>query len=492
MRFGPERGHFLFIFEHFFRDFGLLLGAGILYLLLRDTEILWQNSMLLILVLFAPVKRLIQYLCTRYSVDDKSFYVESGWLKKKKLEVPLASITTVDFTQGFIFRLAGVCSTEIDNSGSISGDASGKIKIVLKYPRAQELKDLLLKKKNQAQEAVSEPGICPKKAASKTVSVKEIFLMGLLRSKVLIVVQLITYTGIGISIFSKVFMEKNIDGEALLLHWLLDFSAPVFVGLVLAGLYLIGTAVSTLLSVIRYYGFCVTDRGDSIFIEYGLLTRKTHTLIKEKVSGISYSQPLLMRMFGWGILEIFAVGYGDGLEGDQTETSMFYPVLPKAGLDGFVQDFLPEVKGRAVPAGAPPRALPYFFLCLRFFFALAAFAASWFPWTQSAGLRICIVAGGFIFLAAAAGSVVLEYKNSAMAGDEKVIVLTGGSYTKTEVRLKTEKVEFAEERAGMRKRMKKGIISVRLGVLAPLGSGIHKVRNLEAETFENVRDRLLY
>ncbi len=84
MRFGPERGHFLFIFEHFFRDFGLLLGAGILYLLLRDTEILWQNSMLLILVLFAPVKRLIQYLCTRYSVDDKSFYVESGWLKAQK------------------------------------------------------------------------------------------------------------------------------------------------------------------------------------------------------------------------------------------------------------------------------------------------------------------------------------------------------------------------------------------------------------------------
>ena len=89
-----------------------------------------------------------------------------------------------------------------------------------------------------------------------------------------------------------------------------------------------------ILTMIKYYGFRITNRENSIFIEYGLLNKKTYTLIKEKISGVSYNQSILMRIFKRGTLEVFAVGYGSNEE-DSQEVAILYPIIKKDRLEFF-------------------------------------------------------------------------------------------------------------------------------------------------------------
>ena len=497
MKFGPRRGHVIFIFERFFRDFGLLLAALVVALILRDYQNLLENIPVMVIVLFAPVKRLADFLFTFYSVDDERLLVESGWLNKKRQEIPLSNITTVDFTQNLFFQLAKVYSVHVDNASSIGSGVSGKVTMALKVDDAIQVKGLLLSKQDSAKQEQQDDRISEDTGGNTILaSAGEILLMGLLKSKAAIVFQLLAYAGAAISLFSKLFFEKNVDGEEMMVKYALGVSAPLIIAFLLLALYLLGVAVSVGLCLLKYYGFRVTDREESIFVEYGLLTKKTHTLMKEKISGASYRQSILMRAFGRGTLEVFAIGYGETGDDNGKEVAVLYPVLRREKLHAFLERFLPEVSAREEYARAERKAVPYFFICPRFILALAVLTAcltarlmDW-PWEPL--VTDCIAAAGLLIFAAAVVSVILEYCNTGIFGNRRLISLTCGSYTKETVFIKTEKVESIEERATTRKKNRKHITTIRLGILAPSRVARQRVRNIAIKTFKQIKDKLVY
>ena len=132
MNFGPKRGHLLFIFENFIKDFGLLVIAVLIGLMKGDMSVITQNIPLLIIVLVGPVGRVAQYLFTYYSIDDEKLIVKSGFLSKKTLEVPISTITTVDFSQKILHQIFGAYRLNIDNASNIS-EQKTKIRICLLY-----------------------------------------------------------------------------------------------------------------------------------------------------------------------------------------------------------------------------------------------------------------------------------------------------------------------------------------------------------------------
>lgn len=489
MKFGPRRGHVMAIFERFFRDFGLLLAALVLCLFLGDFQLLLENGNLVVLVLIAPVLRLIQYLTTRYSIDGERLIIESGLFQKKRRELPLANITTVDFTQSLIFQMAGVYAVHVDTNSCIGSGDSGQVKMVLNGKDAIFVKKLLLARQQDLREdRISE------EISGNTVmaSPGELVLMGLSRSQILIAVQMIAYGSAAVGILDKIFTRAHIDGDQVLQASLMKLSVPLLVFILLTALYLISVIVSVLLTMVKYYGFRVTDREESLFIEYGLLTRRTYTLMKEKISGISYNQPFVMRLLRRGTVEVFAAGYGGSDENDEKEIALLYPILRREKLPDFLERFLPEFQDTQEPVKARPRAFLWFFLCPRFFFAAVFFFAMWLVPVPYPAVTAGLKGLGTLVLLAAAGSVVLEFKNTALAAGEKSFLLIGGGYTKKMVLLKTDKVETIEETASLRKRRKRRLTDIGVGILAPKEVANHKVRNLGLEVFENAREKLVY
>ena len=131
MKFGPQRGHVACIFDNFFKDFGLVLAAILISLISGDTDLFSENIGILVIVLLAPVLRVAGYLTTTYTVDEEKLLIKSGLFTKNSLEVPLSTITTVDFSQNLFHQIFGVYKLNIDNNASLA-DGQTKVHMTLK------------------------------------------------------------------------------------------------------------------------------------------------------------------------------------------------------------------------------------------------------------------------------------------------------------------------------------------------------------------------
>ena len=499
MIFGPKRAHVMFIFENFVKDFGIFLIALIAFLFIRDIQILLDNVFIVVLALFGPISRLIKYIFTRYTIDDDRLLVESGWLNKEKLEIPLVTISSVDMTQNLLFQLTHVYALQIENAGSISGDSDGSVKLILGKEDADLAKRLLMAKKmgtaagdDWAEKDVS--GVIlqqEEQGQTMRTSIGEVLAMSVFQINwVVIAVQMIAYVSLLGSFLDQYIFGSEQSSTEILVDFVMGVAPVIIIGMIL-GAYLISVLISTAASVIKYYNFRITNRDDSLRIEYGLFTRKSHTLMKEKISGIEFQQSLFMRVLKKGTLKIFVTGYGGLDDNKQEETVLLYPVVEEKKIYPFINWILPGQVEVPEYKQAPKRSLPYFFICFRFIFAVILFAGLCAGMAVTAFNVAALIIGAAIVLTAL-GSVIMEYKTSAVAAGNVMVTMNYGGFRKHIVMIKREKLEYVEDSASQLKRRRKNLSTLTVGVLAPAGMSSHSVRNMDISVFNNVKEKLIY
>lgn len=495
MKFGPKRAHVMFIFERFINDFGLFIVALIIFLVVRDIQILLDNLFIVAIALFGPISRLIKYFCTRYTIDSEKLMVDSGWLKKEKLEIPLATISSVDLTQNLLFQITNVYALQVENAGSIGNAGDGSVKLILGREDAEFAKKLLLSKKEEifAVDDAVKNDTEQKTEGSKTLraSAGEVLAMSVFQIKwIVIAVQMLAYLIMITSYADQYVFESEQSSTEMLIDFAFELAPAIIAGMIL-GTYLFSVVISTFFSFIKYYNFRITDRKDAIHIEYGLFTKKTHTLMKEKISGITYQQSLIMRVMKKGTLQIFVTGYGGVSEDNQQETVLLYPVVEEGKIYPFLNWILPENVRTPEYVKAPNRGLPYFFLCGRFIFSVILGAGMLLAPVSGTMNAICNVLGIAVLLVAA-GSVLMEHKTSAAATDDSMITLNYGGFRRHIAMLRRDKVEYVEDSASELKRKKRNLSSIKVGVLAPTGMSSHRVRNMDISVFDDIKDKLIY
>jgi len=501
MMFGPKRAHVMFIFERFINDFGLFVLALIIFLFVRDIQIIMDNLFLVVIALFGPISRLIKYFFTRYTIDGERLLVESGWLKKEKLEIPLATISSVDMTQNLLFQLTHVYALQVENAGSIGNAGDGSVKLILGKNDAEHAKQLLLAKKTNLAavntEKDTEPVISAEtrlqeeKGQTMKASAGEVLTMCVFQIKwVVVAIQMVAYISLLGTYMDQYIFSSEQSSTEMLVDFAMGFAPVMIIGAVL-GVYLISIIISTALGFIKYYNFRITNRDDSLRIEYGLFTRKSHTLMKEKISGIEFQQSLFMRAMKKGTLQIFVTGYGGLDDNNQEETVLLYPIVEEKKIYPFINWIMPDDVEVPAYENAPARGLPYFFICFRFIFAVIMCAVM-IAVPMGGSADIIAAAAGILILLIAIGSVLMEYKTSAVAVGNSMVTLNYGGYRKHIVMIRREKLEYVEDSASELKRRHRNLSTLKVGILAPAGMSIHSVRNMDISVFNNVKEKLIY
>ncbi len=497
MKFGPQRGHFLFIFEQFFVTFGLLILLLAFFIITGEWRMMTNYIYLPVAAVIGPVVKVLDYLFTYYSISDEALFIKKGIFKKKNTEVPLSTITNVDYSQGLILQLAHAYSITVDTTATISADNKTKIKLTLKKEDADQVKALLLAHKYGIKPAEELPEEDEKIISVTHASPMEIMLMGLMEAKMVVLVQLFSVLAVIITFGSILFMGREIDGEQFIMNQFLQLSGFAIAATAAVTFYILGFIVGVLKSMLKYYGFRITNREDSIFIEYGLITRKTHTLLKEKISGVEFRQPFLMRIFNCGVVHVFAVGYGNNPE-EGDVASILFPYLKAPAFEGFVAHHFPDLPEEGELQKATKRSLRYFFITPRLFVGIylmiMGIGANFLPaadfdmtsfifdigWILSIVIFILIVI-----------SILLEYKNTGIYSTGRCTFLTSGGYTRKHTLLYTHMIESLTGAGSVFKR-RKGIATIILGTWGSKMNASHKVRNLEMSALEHLQTHLTY
>ena len=468
--YGPKRNHVLFLFDGFLENFGFPILA--LILLLGGNS---SDSMMTLVIIIAvlPIKRFVEFMTTTFEINETYLIIRRGLFTKKKTEIPLSTITTVDLSQDLLFQMFKVYKIKIDNTAQANDAANqAEAKLVLKKEDALYVKQLLLSHRPEDLQEDSEPA--PQERI--VFDAGDFMLLGLLRSKIgyIFSVLFVPYVGgslIDQSVDAERFIEDLLNGEAV---GDISFTSAVIVILVL---YLITLAFALLTNVIRYHRFTLSKKGYHLSIEYGLLQKKKYSFSLDKINGIRLKQNALMRIFKYYTMEVFVIGYGDEKAEKAQETAMLIPIAKRDRVENLLEKLLPDFELPKSLSKPQKRALPYFFLSFRFLAALLLLAGSLF--TQN----MIFVAGAAVLLALAAVGEVLEYKTEGLSINKKNVAVANGRFTYRTTIVKTGSIESVRCTASMLKR-KKGICHIAFGFWGPKMVANPRIRNMNISDYE--------
>lgn len=572
-----QRGSIMILFEKL-TQLPLLIGT-ILFTLFAGASLDFDLVFPAIIIGLSPFMQLIKYFFTYYSIIDEQLIVESGLFNKKRIEIPLRSITTVDLTQNIFFQIFKSYKIKVDN-GSQTKEAVNKaeVQFALKSDLALKFKTLVENEKIadfidghdkiSNDEMLSDNGQiyndthtdnenenAYKNEAAKTSSNTytdnkdqreelsraakivesnpfDFVRLGALESKFIYLLSIIPLISFGSLFLGGTGIIPSEETIGRTLESLFEsFPVYIIIFVVFATLFVAGFVFSIIRSITTFFGFKLTGDSNKVHIEYGLITKRKYTLLKEKITGIVLRQNILMRFFKQYQMEVIVIGYGDKSDQEIKQEPILFPIANKAKVKEIVENILPDFKGsyycekrdfdntQIKSPGTDKKAIRYFFynfgiIITTILFALGIIIVNTFKpenFLFSTGDSISsgeIAVGGdmteimlfniFRFVPLAIFTclfilnilgIVMQIKNSLIDSNKETVILQSGAFHRRLTIIKTRSIESITAISSIWK-LKKGFASIKLGIVAPLRSSHLIIPNRNLKEFHDLESDL--
>jgi len=334
-----------FVRENLFMFAGAGFGVAVF-----DFLDAWKLGLLAIaLFLIAVVGTMIYHRRFRFRIEDDAVRVRRGLLEKKELRVRFARVQSVQIGQPFYFKPFDLVRFTLETPGGKESEVE-----LPGIPRhlAQDMRDRIVGLQNDPSGALDREGPEPSEsigtsgapsAALYEASTWRLFRHGLSSNQIWLLAGLAAW-------FFGSFSERI--GEWADSQGWFRYLDPIpyeflLVAFVALAITVLGTLLllSGVLSVIRFHGFRLSDRGDRLVGIGGLLDQREQTVKREKITGLTVKQSALGRLLGcWQIVVRQTSSVEEGMPGQKT--SFIIPGLNNADLS--LTDDL--VRGWRVPA----------------------------------------------------------------------------------------------------------------------------------------------
>lgn len=227
------------------------------------------------------------------------FVIDKGVFSRKNLTIPVEKIQQVNINQGFLQKLIGVYSLQIDTAGSDSKEVSisaisGTIAFALKEHLLNGEKDTIAELGDEEPSASQH---LQKETPFIKISAATLLKIGLTSNYGRSIALLI---GFGYAVFHnikellKAFDNDNGQVEAIFKSGITIIS----VGILLAAIIFILLVTNVIRTFVKYFDFQISKHQKSLLISSGLLAKKNTLLHPSKVQITEYSQNYFQKKIG--------------------------------------------------------------------------------------------------------------------------------------------------------------------------------------------------
>lgn len=266
---------------------------------------------------------------------------------------------------------------------------------------------------------------------------------------------------------------------------------------VLVGMSVLTFVASILQGFVGYYNFRIVKNASDLEISYGLLTRHTNTFGYNRIQGVLVRQGLIQRLFGYATLQMEVIGYhegGDEKNNESTAVGMLLPLCHIREVESILSSLLPAYLPLKKQISAK-RYFPFISWSALFTFAVFALAALLtFSLMHLFGasvlafsvVRLLLLLVFLIVLAAEAVGAYLSYKNAGLAiSEDRVTVYSGGYQKRITTVLRRSLVAIEDVTTPLRARA--GIYTVVLHIRTNEATNEIKVAMLDKTAVEMLR-----
>ena len=230
---------------------------------------------------------------------QQEFVIDKGVFSRKQLTIPLEKIQQVNVNQGFLQKLIGVYSLEIDTAGTDSKEVS--ISAISKQI-AYALKEHLLNVGSRTEQGVD--NLDPANSIAPTAY----FPFIKINTSTLLKISFTTNYGQSISVLmvfaytvfhnTKEILSAFDRDENQVEQFFSSGFTLISISVLLVGLIILLLATNLVRTFLKYFDFTVSKHHNSLMISSGLLTTKNTLLHPNRVQITSYSQNYFQKKIG--------------------------------------------------------------------------------------------------------------------------------------------------------------------------------------------------
>ncbi len=489
----PTRNHWSSIITKSFRE----IFSNLIFLLIL---IKWIEKYIvpiaIVLGIIIIVVSIVGWKNNIFYIKNNILFVESGVFTKKKIEVPLEKISTVDTERGVIDSLIGVSVLRI-NTGAIDIGGSSEFKFTLRNEDIDNIKNILLSKSKIDIPKTDNINIEDKAKVYEfkyEISCKDIFKYALTKSKIIMIIP-IGYVFDKLDIlFDLEQLEKYIDSYGEKLNYIGDFASQYSIPfLILASIisiviiYLIATVICFIAYYIKYYEFTLVREGNEILIEYGMFNKRQFNFKVEQINSLKIKQNLMCQLLGLYTLEVSVIGYGNA-DGENIK-SLLYPIVNSNMREEIVSNILGEFEFKSYINRAYKKYIHMFFIRRYICTILILGSICYIDTISNIGINIYVS----LFILIMVIQTILgymTYRNSGIGIDEEKILLSNGSVRKSITVIPIEKIQSIGYKQSIFQR-NKNICNYVIDTYSENLSELIKIKNLDKKIISYIENKIV-
>lgn len=298
-----------------------------------------------LMVLFLPsmIFEFLQYAIYRYRLDRVELVVVTGLLSRNTRHVPLRRIQTVDVQRGVLHRLLGVAEVRLETAAGAKPEAVLRVvtmdearRLSAAATRAPTPSEVALNSTDSADADALRTGRATnlEEAAGEGRTILALAAADLARLGIL--------TFRGAALFAVLFglaWQFDLFDQVDVSSWIENARAVSALGteMIIGVGGLLALAILLIASVawavLRFHGFCLTQRGDDFHIAAGLLTQRSATIPRRRISLVAVHQSPAMRLLGCVKIRVETAGGAGWNEREGEDRSFaqrwFIPIMPR-------------------------------------------------------------------------------------------------------------------------------------------------------------------
>ncbi|WP_343533127.1 PH domain-containing protein [Pedobacter sp.] len=270
------------------------------YLIIKSNKVMltYTTFGLLAILAIALLYGYFYYLRFTFYLNPlkQEFVIDKGVFGRKHLTIPIEKVQQVNINQGFLQKIIGVYSLQIDTAGSDSKEVDIK---AINGDIAQALRQHLLHgQRTAAEESELEmPAVIDENISLIKIRPATLLKIGLTSNYGQSLALLI---GFGYAVFHNIKeVLKAFDNDYGQVEQFVKSGFSLFsIGIFLVAIAILLLATNVIRTFVKYFDFQLSKHHQSLLISAGLLTKKNTLLHPNKVQITEYSQNYLQKKIG--------------------------------------------------------------------------------------------------------------------------------------------------------------------------------------------------
>ena len=250
---------------------------------------------------------LARFRRVEYELTDDTFDLDSGIFSRREREIPYHRIQNVDIGQNIVQRALGIAEVSLETAGG--GSTEAQLRYVSREEADRLQNEISRRKRGTEPDAAEDDEDTDADETLFALSDREHLVLGVVSAD-------FRFLG-ALSVLVPILAPQVAGAFGPETDLLLLFGPVIAIGGLVAFWILSG-----FLQILRYYGFELTQRGDELRYERGLLQRYSGTVPLSKVQTVSIQENFLARLLGYASVVIQTAGYAPGQGNSQVESAV--------------------------------------------------------------------------------------------------------------------------------------------------------------------------